>query len=271
MVGCAGRPRSRRAAPRSRGAQVGRARRRRRQWSAPEARGVGAAARGGNIAGRAGVAVGVARGGTMRTRQRRRDTRGHRTVCAESAAWRRRCRSGRLAQPSMPAGSARAERARTAAARPARPEPAAAADRGAVAGVDCMAWNGTVGASYARRRTAARRSAALAGRAALARGAVTRPDPNSSSIDEPTPTVITPPHTEHRARTPPLGTLAGSTRKTDRHSGQGTFTSPPWPTSLAVIPIPPYRAAAAHRCADRSNTPSREASWRSSSFRSRAR
>jgi hypothetical protein len=38
---------------------------------------------------------------------------------------------------------------------------------------------------------------------------------------------ITPPQTEHRARTPPAGTRAGSTRKTDRHSPQATFTGPP--------------------------------------------
>lgn len=43
---------------------------------------------------------------------------------------------------------------------------------------------------------------------------------NSSSIELPTPIVMTPPHTEHRARTPMADTLSGSTRKTDRHSGQ---------------------------------------------------
>ncbi|HEY3133343.1 MAG TPA: hypothetical protein VGJ47_01830 [Gemmatimonadaceae bacterium] len=35
--------------------------------------------------------------------------------------------------------------------------------------------------------------------------------------------VITPLHTEHRARTPEGGTLAGSTRKMERQSGQLTF------------------------------------------------
>jgi hypothetical protein len=35
---------------------------------------------------------------------------------------------------------------------------------------------------------------------------------------------ITPPHTLQRARTPVAGTLAGSTRNTERHSGQLTFT-----------------------------------------------
>jgi len=35
--------------------------------------------------------------------------------------------------------------------------------------------------------------------------------------------VITPLHTEHRARTPDGGTLAGSTRNMERQSGQLTF------------------------------------------------
>jgi hypothetical protein len=47
---------------------------------------------------------------------------------------------------------------------------------------------------------------------------------NSSSIGAPAPTMMTPPHTEQRARTPPDGTFAGSTRKTELHSGHETFT-----------------------------------------------
>ena len=50
---------------------------------------------------------------------------------------------------------------------------------------------------------------------------------NSSSMDAPLLIVITPPQTEHRARTAVGGTFAGSTRKTERHSGQETFTCPP--------------------------------------------
>jgi hypothetical protein len=38
---------------------------------------------------------------------------------------------------------------------------------------------------------------------------------------------ITPPQTEHRARTPTVGTFDGSTRNTDRHSGHETFTAAP--------------------------------------------
>ena len=48
--------------------------------------------------------------------------------------------------------------------------------------------------------------------------------PNSSTTDGPAPTVITPPHTEQRARIPDDGILVGSTRNTDRHSGHETFT-----------------------------------------------
>jgi hypothetical protein len=38
-----------------------------------------------------------------------------------------------------------------------------------------------------------------------------RAGPNSSSIELPTPSVITPPHTEQRARMPNSGIFAGST------------------------------------------------------------
>ena len=52
----------------------------------------------------------------------------------------------------------------------------------------------------------------------------------NSSRPPPAPAiVITPPQTEQRARATAMGTLAGSTRKTERHSGQVTFMpSPPW-------------------------------------------
>ncbi len=43
---------------------------------------------------------------------------------------------------------------------------------------------------------------------------------NTGSV--PPAIAITPPHTEHRARTPVAGTFAGSTRNTDRHSGHAT-------------------------------------------------
>ena len=42
-------------------------------------------------------------------------------------------------------------------------------------------------------------------------------------------TVMTPPQTAQRARTIAPETFAGSTRKTDRHSGHETFTCPPLP------------------------------------------
>lgn len=43
------------------------------------------------------------------------------------------------------------------------------------------------------------------------------------------PTAISPPHTEQRARIETLVILAGSTRKTDRHSGQEMFIGSAWP------------------------------------------
>src|SRR6266853_1612624 len=67
-------------------------------------------------------------------------------------------------------------------------------------------------------------------------------------------------HTAQRARTPPGGTLAGSTRYTVSHDGQVTFIS---------------RAPRSHRAPDRAGgrprTPIPAGSWHSSSFRSRAR
>ncbi len=51
--------------------------------------------------------------------------------------------------------------------------------------------------------------------------------PAPTSTDSGSLTGITPPQTEQRARTPPSGTFAGSTRKTDRQSGHVTFNSPP--------------------------------------------
>jgi hypothetical protein len=47
----------------------------------------------------------------------------------------------------------------------------------------------------------------------------------SSPIAPPFPIASTAPHTEHRARIPACGTLTGSTRNTDEHSGQLTFMS----------------------------------------------
>src|ERR1051325_2884916 len=46
---------------------------------------------------------------------------------------------------------------------------------------------------------------------------------NSSAAAPSDITVMTPPHTEQRARTEPPTTFAGSTRNTDPHSGQLTF------------------------------------------------
>src|SRR5690348_13183192 len=77
-------------------------------------------------------------------------------------------------------------------------------------------------------------------------------------------------HTAQRARTPPTGTLAGSTRYTVSHDGQVTFISrgppplpPPRPSSLHPRPAP-------NRAGDRPRTPIPAVSSRSSSSPSRA-
>src|SRR5687767_5886856 len=106
-----------------------------------------------------------------------------------------------------------------------------------------------------------------AGRAAGV--AAARPSAKSFSMAPPFPIVITPPQTLHRARTPAVGIFAGSTRKTDRHSGQETFTS------LLRSPAVPAAAAATRprpldHAGDRRRRRNREASWRSSSFPWRA-
>jgi hypothetical protein len=60
------------------------------------------------------------------------------------------------------------------------------------------------------------------------RGAATAPrEAGVTEIgSEPPAMAMTPPHTEQRARTPVAGTFAGSTRKTDRQSGQETVIVP---------------------------------------------
>lgn len=96
---------------------------------------------------------------------------------------------------------------------------------------------------------------------------------NSSRTDDEGVIVINPPHTAQRARTIDAGSLVGSTRKTDRHSGHPTFTAPPVRPTADVVARP--RANLQVRRPPDSvdgqlNTPSRVASWRSSSSRSLA-
>ena len=66
-----------------------------------------------------------------------------------------------------------------------------------------------------------------AGGAADGTGGVTRAltggVAKSARASVPAAITITPPHTEHRARTLAAGILAGSTRNTERHSEQVTF------------------------------------------------
>ena len=101
---------------------------------------------------------------------------------------------------------------------------------------------------------------------------------NSSRCLAPSPsgwTVMTPPQTAQRARIDAAGTLAGSTRNTDRHSGQETFTGsgPPLRHAPALRRLP---SRGRHprcwtRCDDRWSKRIRAASWRSSSFQRRVR
>src|SRR5450759_414205 len=79
---------------------------------------------------------------------------------------------------------------------------------------------------------------------------------------------MTPLHTEHRARTPEGGTLAGSTRNMERQSGQLTFIhslrSCVHRESPAAVPA----ASRAHRCVCQQYKLSQEDSWRTFSSRS---
>jgi len=98
---------------------------------------------------------------------------------------------------------------------------------------------------------------------------------NSSSIGDPAPTMMTPPHTEQRARTPSDGTFVGSTRKTELHSGHETFTCPSrlrFRLAHPPRPVEPGRRMRPEpcRCGGRSSTPIPATSWRSSSSRSPA-
>jgi len=92
-------------------------------------------------------------------------------------------------------------------------------------------------------------------------------NPNSSSIEPAPPTVTTPPQTEQRARTPTRGTLSGSTRKTERHSGQDTFTRPPSELQIgsSMRREDRHRSPVARRCAGRWKIRNQAMSWRSSS------
>ncbi|MEO5817747.1 MAG: hypothetical protein ABIT20_20935, partial [Gemmatimonadaceae bacterium] len=80
--------------------------------------------------------------------------------------------------------------------------------------------------------------AARAGSVALA-AVADAADANSERASAPAAIVITPPHTEQRARTLAAASFAGSTRNTERHSGQVTF----------IDDLPPSRRAWGPRCA----------------------
>lgn len=122
--------------------------------------------------------------------------------------------------------------------------------------------------SMAAARAAFARCATIASASSVVRPALGADEfeENSSSIDDPADTVITPPQTEHRARTIVDGTFAGSTRKTERHSGQETFTCPPSRSICRDARWMVGSCSVSHPCADQSRRRSREESSHSSSF-----
>ena len=86
---------------------------------------------------------------------------------------------------------------------------------------------------------------------------------------------ITPPHTEQRARTPVAGTLAGSTRNTDRHSGHETVMTHLPPNAGLPVPLRALRRLPrpfpAHPVGGPRPTRSRATSLHNSSFPSPTR
>ena len=157
-----------------------------------------------------------------RRRRSAADTSGRARRVLRAAAPRRHVPRGGRCRRSAPARSARAASARGCAAAERRRRRATAARRqpravdcaASARGAGCIAWNGTVGASYARRRGGV--GARRAGRARrVARGAAVTASRRRTlrRSTRPTPTVITPPQTEQRARTPAAGTFGGINAK----------------------------------------------------------
>ncbi|HYB41746.1 MAG TPA: hypothetical protein VEL75_08260 [Candidatus Methylomirabilis sp.] len=107
--------------------------------------------------------------------------------------------------------------AKGAAGRPVPPPSGDAGDSGSRKG--CGGVGIVIGGRRDGRGGAATPPPARAALGAAAAAAT----PKSSSIAPRSPIAITPPQTEQRARMPLIGTLAGSTRKIDPHSGQVTF------------------------------------------------
>ncbi len=129
------------------------------------------------------------------------------------------------------------------------------AGAGADMGLDAPGWLNGFAASGRAKLAPAVPWAVVAAVRSVARAA------NSSRTDEEGVIVISPPQTAQRARTIDAGNLLGSTRKTDRHSGQGTFTCPPGRQTSTVASRPRVNLAARRRPpdsgADRPSTRSR--------------
>ena len=149
--------------------------------------------------------------------------RRHRGRAGGHARWRGRAQLRRLYRSASLRGEARMHRLRRRRHRHGR----ARGQRG------CNRW--TLARRSVRRRRRRSREVRVDAEARTARADATAgrwragvcgagvDAVKSSSMRPRSPIAITPPHTEHRARTPASGILAGSTRKTELHSGQVTF------------------------------------------------
>ena len=94
---------------------------------------------------------------------------------------------------------------------------------------------------------------------------------NSARASAPAAMTMTPPHTEQRARTLEPGSLAGSTRNTDRHSGHVTFIEYLRHGWRSSAPICATHQPVGCLCGDPLNTRIPRVSSRSSSFPWRVR
>ncbi|MEP6729968.1 MAG: hypothetical protein ABJE10_04980, partial [bacterium] len=110
-------------------------------------------------------------------------------------------------------------------------------------GIDVLGGGGAAGAGVIACTAAAVVGVGIRGASADAVVAAVLADgadaaANSLCASAPAAIVITPPHTEQRARTLAAASFAGSTRNTERHSGQVTF----------IDDLPPSRRAWGPRC-----------------------
>lgn len=162
-------------------------------------------------------------------------------------------------------GTAAGVGARGAGTAPCAGSAAGVYDRGDVTGVGLAAGRAAAGAVAPDAIGVARDTPpGNAGTAAEAPIGVT----DTGSV--PPAMAMTPPQTEQRARTPVAGTLAGSTRNTERHSGHETVITPlrrsAFPSAHAPVPMRPTEVTLVHPDDDRQPRPSLAVSSHNSSF-----